>query len=381
MSAPAGTDETWMRRAIDLAAEGLGTTAPNPSVGAVLVRFDGAAGGVEIACGATQPGGRPHAETVAIEAAGPAARGATLYVTLEPCSHHGKTPPCAEAVIAAGIARVVVGIEDPDPRVAGRGIGMLRAASIEIELGVEALACRRVTLGHILRVTEARPAVLVKMALDSAYRVPRGGDGRPDFVTGPQARAMGHFYRAHSDAILVGAGTVRADDPELTCRLPGQKHRSPRRIVLDARLDALTPASKLARTARDVPVWVLTTVAAPAARLAALTAMGVRVSVLDAGEPEARVRQALRLLADDGITRLLVEGGPTVWATFARAGLIDEAVVFVAGPAGPQSGPVPTFEAMSGLASEPPMTLLDAGMVGADGYFRFERCAGLSAVS
>lgn len=359
-------DACWMRQAVLMAERGLGTTAPNPSVGAVLV----GPGGILLARAVTQPGGRPHAETVALAACGAAARGATLYVTLEPCSHHGKTPPCAEAVIAAGVSRVVVGVGDPDPRVSGRGIAMLRAAGIEVGTGIEAAACKRVTLGHSLRVTEKRPAVLIKMALGDDLSVPVGQGGQPHFVTGPEARAAGHLLRAQSDAILVGAGTVLDDDPELTCRLPGLAHRSPLRVVLDARLDALTPATRLARTARDVPVWALTTEQAPSGRRQELEALGVRVSALAATEGRPDLWAALAMLAEVGITRVMVEGGRGIWQAFAQLGLIDEATIFVQGH---RHGPGIGFAELSRLHTPATMALAEQGRIGADTYFRFER--------
>lgn len=369
------SDAAWMRQAVLMAERGLGATAPNPSVGAVLVRD-----GVLLARATTQAGGRPHAETVALAAAGGAARGATLYVTLEPCAHHGKTPPCADAVIAAGVARVVAGIEDPDPRVAGRGLALLRAAGIEVVLGVEAKACRWVTLGHILRVTERRPFVLIKMALMDDLTVPHSSGGQPRFVTGPEARAAGHMLRAQSDAILVGAGTVRDDDPELTCRLPGMENRSPRRIVLDGKLEALTPNTKLARTARDVPVWVFTSAEAPYDKRAALENMGVRVTVLDAINSRPSIKAAVGLMAEDGVTRLMVEGGRAIWQAFAWRGLLDEAVVFVQWSEvlaqtwgkGSLDEPV-TFQKLSRFQSLPAMDLAEQGTIGGDRFFRFER--------
>jgi len=371
------TDARWMRSAVAMAESGLGTTAPNPSVGAVVVR-DGA----EIARAVTQPGGRPHAETEALRLAGEATRGATLYVTLEPCSHHGKTGPCAEAVIAAGVARVVVGIEDPDARVAGRGLAKLRAAGVEVVLGVEAKACRWVTLGHILRATERRPMVLIKMALQDDLAVPTGGGGRPNFVTSPEARLMGHRFRAKSDAILVGAGTVRADDPELTVRVPGLEQRSPIRIVMDGTLDALTPATKLARTAHELPVWVMTTSDAPHDKRAALEDMGVQVRVVDVVGWNSRpdVNEVVAALAEAGITRLMVEGGRGMWDAFAECGFIDEAIVFVNWKPTPAelSGcsvfdkPV-TFERLTRIQITPDMDLAEQGEISGDKWFRFER--------
>ena len=223
-----------MDMALMLARRGLGNAAPNPAVGAVIVN---PVSGDVIARGWTQPGGRPHAETEALKRAGARAADATMYVTLEPCSHHGSTPPCADALIAAGIARVVVAIEDPDARVSGRGLDRLRAAGIEVTRGIRSEEADWVTRGHILRVSERRPFIQLKLAVDAEGRVPRGADGQPLWVTGPEARARGQLLRAQADAILVGSRTVADDDPELPCRLPGLFERTPVRVVLARMLD------------------------------------------------------------------------------------------------------------------------------------------------
>jgi diaminohydroxyphosphoribosylaminopyrimidine deaminase/5-amino-6-(5-phosphoribosylamino)uracil reductase len=322
-------DRTTMRRAIALARAGLGTTAPNPSVGAVVVARDGRH---IIAEGATCPGGRPHAETVALAAAGDAARGATLYVTLEPCSHHGKTPPCADAVVAAGLARVVCALGDPDLRVSGRGFARLREAGIAVTTGVLEDEARWVTLGHILRVTRNRPFIQVKVAVGADGLVPLGTRDRPYWITGDAARHAAHLLRAEADAIMVGAGTVRADDPALTCRIPGLEARSPIRIVAGAP-NAVAPGSKLWATADRIPVWVLS----PGERALAVPAAGLR-SGLDViavdGEPgtfgRLDLRHAMRALAQRGITRLMIEGGPTLVGALYDADLIDEFIVFEA---------------------------------------------------
>lgn len=328
--------------ALDLARRGLGQTAPNPSVGAVVV--DSRTHRI-IARGFTQPGGRPHAETEALRRAGRHARGATLYVTLEPCSHHGKTPPCADAIIAAGISHVVCAIEDPDPRVAGRGLDRLRAHGIAVTRGVLAEEAHWVTRGHIVRVTERRPFVQLKMALAADGSVPRGAAGQPTWVTGPEARKAGHRLRAEADAILVGSGTVRDDDPELTCRLPGLVHRSPIRVVLSTHAD-MPLTSKLARTARNVPVWLFCSRSAVAERISALQAAGVRVFPVTTLDGHLWLPAVTEALAGAGITRVLVEGGPQVWRAFARAGQIDEIVLFRARPMdAPQNGPI----ALTGL--------------------------------
>lgn len=319
-------DGRFMDIALMLARRGLGNTAPNPAVGAVIV--DEASGEV-IARGWTQPGGRPHAETEALRRAGPRARGATMYVSLEPCSHHGGTPPCADALVEAGLARVVVGIEDPDARVAGRGLDRLRAAGISVTRGIRSEEADWVTRGHILRVSERRPFIQLKLALSADGTVPRGTEGKPVWVTGPEARAQGHLLRAMSDAILVGSRTVRDDDPELTCRLPGLADRSPVRVVLARDLD-IPIQSKLIRSARDVPVMVFCGADADARKRAALEKHGCEVIPVRAVEGMLWLPAVTEGLAARSITRLLVEGGPAVWRSFARAGFVDEAVVFQA---------------------------------------------------
>lgn len=320
-------DEHMMSIALAMARRGLGTTAPNPSVGAVIA--DEATGEL-IARGVTQPGGRPHAETEALKRAGLRARGATLYVTLEPCAHHGKTPPCADAVIAAGIGRVVIGVEDPDMRTRGEGVTRIRDAGITVATGLLAEEARHVTLGHILRVTAERPFVQLKMALDQAGNVPRGEAGRALFVTGEEARAAAHRLRAETDAILIGAGTARDDDPELTCRLPGMSGRSPLRVILARSLD-LPLSLKLVQTARQVPVLVFAGASADPGRVHALEAHGVKVAKAGLAGAGLSLSEVLTCLAEDGITRLLVEGGETVWRSFAEERLVDEVALFHAG--------------------------------------------------
>lgn len=317
-------DRRFMGMALSLARRGLGRTAPNPAVGAVVVSPEG----VVLGRGWTQPGGRPHAEPVALAQAGEAARGATLYVTLEPCSHYGKTPPCADAVIEAGVARVVAALGDPDARVAGRGFARLREAGIEVETGLMERQARRLTAGHVTRVTLGRPHVTLKLAQSADGKVALAG-GRPVAITGEASRARVHLMRAESDAILVGIGTVLADDPELTCRLPGMQDRSPIRIVLDARLR--TPLwAKLVRGAGEVRTWIVAATHAPADAEKALREAGVEVLRVERGEGGLRIDQALGLFGARGITRLMVEGGPTVAKAFLDVGLIDEAVMLTA---------------------------------------------------
>lgn len=320
-AAPASFDAHMMQIALRLAARGLGRTAPNPSVGAVIAAE---ATGEVIARGWTAPGGRPHAETEAIARAGKRAHGATMYVTLEPCSHHGGTPPCAEAIIAAGLRRVVCAIEDPDPRVAGRGLARLRAAGLVVERGLLADQAHWMTAGHILRVTERRPFLQLKLALGADGSVPRGGHGHPAWVTGAAARARGHLMRAQADAILVGRQTVIDDDPLLTCRLPGLEGRSPVRVVLARRLDGLKE-SRLVQSAQAHPLWVF---CADDTGAEALQAAGARIFPANEVGGELWLPSVMEALVAEGMTRVLVEGGPMTWRAFADAGLADEAVLF-----------------------------------------------------
>lgn len=326
---PPETDRRYMRLALALGARHLGLTWPNPSVGAVVVAGPPEAP-VVVAQGVTQVGGRPHAERAALDAAGAAARGATLYVSLEPCSHQGLTPPCADAVVAAGIARVVTAMSDPDPRVAGRGHARLEAAGVAVTTGVLAREAMRAHRGHVLRVTQGRPSVTLKLARTADGFASARGPGRLR-ITGPVADARVHLMRAHADAILVGVGTVLADDPLLTVRLPGLTDRAPVRVVLDARLR--TPAAAaLVAGARSVPTLVVAGPDAPEAAARALAAAGVEVARVPLG-PDGRLdlAAALRFLAAHGFTRVFCEGGPTLADALARDGLVDE-VWLLTGP-------------------------------------------------
>jgi diaminohydroxyphosphoribosylaminopyrimidine deaminase/5-amino-6-(5-phosphoribosylamino)uracil reductase len=310
-----------MALALALGRRGLGRTWPNPAVGAVIVKD-----GIIVGRGWTQPGGRPHAEIEALRRGGEAARGATLYVTLEPCSHYGKSPPCADAIIAGGVSRVVSALEDPNPEVAGAGHARLRAAGIAVDIGIGAEAARHDHAGHIRRMRDGRPHVILKLAVSADGKA--GAPGRkPLAITGEAARERVHLLRAQSDAIMVGIGTVLADDPMLTCRLPGMEKYSPVRVVLDSAL-RLPPASRLARSARDVPVWVVTGGEASRAADDALLREGV--TVLRAAQSDGRLDLAavLKLMGARGVTRLMVEGGPTLAAALLAADLIDEAVLF-----------------------------------------------------
>ncbi|QWG15506.1 bifunctional diaminohydroxyphosphoribosylaminopyrimidine deaminase/5-amino-6-(5-phosphoribosylamino)uracil reductase RibD [Bradyrhizobium sediminis] len=313
-------DQRFMALALLLGRRGQGRVWPNPAVGAVVVKD-----GIIVGRGWTQAGGRPHAEPEALKRAGEAARGATLYVTLEPCSHFGKSPPCADAVIAAGIARVVSAIEDPNPEVAGQGHAKLRAAGITVDVGPGTAEAACDHAGHFRRVRDKRPHVILKLAVSPDDKIAAAGH-KPVAVTGEAAKARVHLLRAQCDAILVGIGTVRADDPLLTCRLPGMEARSPVRVVLDRSL-RISGTSKLVHSARETPLWVMTSslAEAPAAmKLGAAGAQVMRVPTTTAPPPGLDLAAVLHALAEKGITRLLVEGGAKVASSFVAANLVDE---------------------------------------------------------
>ena len=319
-------DRRFMQLALALGRRGLGRASPNPAVGAVVVKD-----GVIVGRGWTQPGGRPHAEPEALRRAGEAARGATLYVTLEPCSHFGKSPPCADAIIAAGIARVVASIEDPNPDVAGQGFARLRAAGIAVDIGLGASDAAHDHAGHIRRIRDRRPHVILKLAVSADDKIAAAGR-KPVAITGEAAQTRVHLLRAQSDAILVGIGTVLADDPLLTCRLPGMEARSPVRIVLDRAL-RVPGSSRLVHSARQTPLWVMTSETAEAAAAARLGAAGAQVlRIPPGGGSGLDLSVVLYALSDKGITRLMVEGGARVASSFIAAGLVDE-IWLLRGPA------------------------------------------------
>lgn len=317
-----------MRAALALARRSLGRTWPNPAVGCVVVRD-----GRVVARGRTQAGGRPHAEADAIAQAaalGILLQGATAYVTLEPCSHHGRTPPCADALVAAGVAKVVSALEDPDPRVKGRGHERLRAAGIEVAVGEGAAEAAEINAGFLTRVKAGRPLFHLKIASSLDGRIATA-TGESKWITGPAARQHGHHLRALHDAILIGAETAMADNPDLGCRLPGLADRSPLRIVLDSRA-RLSPQSRLAMTARQRPVWLLCTRAAPASAREALTGLGVEIIEVEAAaDGRIDVAGAGTVLGARGLTRVLIEGGGEIAASFLKAGLVDRISSYRAG--------------------------------------------------
>jgi diaminohydroxyphosphoribosylaminopyrimidine deaminase/5-amino-6-(5-phosphoribosylamino)uracil reductase len=368
---PTSHDLRFMDVALTLGRRGLGNTWPNPAVGAVVVRDDAGAP-VIVGRGWTQPGGRPHAETEALRRAGLAARGATLYATLEPCAHHGKTPPCTSAIIAAGVSRVVTALEDPNAKVAGGGHALLRAAGIAVEVGVGAAAARRDHAGHIRRIGDGRPHVMLKLAVSADGKAGLAGR-RPAPITGEAARAFVHMMRAMNDAVMIGIGTALADDPQLTCRPPGMAARSPVRVVLDAGL-RLPPAGALAASARTIPVWVI---AAPTGGEDAerqLRALGVEVLRCEARDGLVDLHAALRSLAGRGITRLMVEGGPTVAAALLAADLVDAATILRgAERLGPDGIDALTDTPLSALTDSPRLRLREREALGGDIIETFER--------
>jgi diaminohydroxyphosphoribosylaminopyrimidine deaminase/5-amino-6-(5-phosphoribosylamino)uracil reductase len=354
-----------MRLALDLGRRELGNTWPNPAVGAVVVKD-----GVVLGRGWTQKGGRPHAETEALKRARREARGATLYVTLEPCSHEGGTPPCADAVIRAGIARVVSALEDPNPAVAGQGHARLREKGVAVEVGLCAEEARRAHAGHISRVTQARPHVSLKLAVSADGKAAFAGR-KPAPITGEIARERVFQLRARSDAILVGIGTVLADNPQLTCRLPGMEERSPIRVVLDAQLAAPLSFGVIS-TVREHPTWAFCSVNASPVAEEILQDKGLRVFRVEEQNGELDLRQMLRRLSGEGITRLMVEGGPRVAASFVAADLVDEAVLLHGAMTIGREG-VDPLEGMALEALTGRMQPVEEEQLGPDRLVRYER--------
>lgn len=326
-------DLRWMEYALRLGRRALGTTAENPPVGCVIVKDDKVLG-----VGWTQQGGRPHAETEALEMAGEAARGATAYVTLEPCAHHGRTPPCAEALVKAGIARAVIALEDPDPRVSGGGFAVLRKAGVAVEIGAGADLARHGLAGFLNRITKNRPQVILKLAVSADGKIAAGVANRTS-ITGPESWARVHLLRAQCDAILIGMETAMIDNPALDCRLPGLEHRSPKPFVMSR--------------SRDLP---------PHCRL---ISRGVEVL-------RGTIAHNLSELAGRKVNRLLVEGGAQIARSFLEAGIVDEVQLFrsplIIGPQG--------VDALAGLALDDalqPFTLEEEECLGADRLNVYEK--------
>lgn len=360
-------DARFMALALSLGARGLGRVWPNPAVGCVIVQ-----GGRIIGRGWTAPGGRPHAEPIALAQAGTAARGATAYVSLEPCAHHGKTPPCCEALIAAGVARVVTALQDPDPRVAGRGHAMLRAAGIVVDTGLMAGAAERAHRGFLMARTGGRPMLTLKLASSFDGRIATA-TGESQWITGPLARRMVHALRARHDAVMVGGGTARADDPQLTVRGIGVAHQ-PVRVIAARRLD-LPDTGRLAASVGDAPLWLCHGPDAPADRKTAWVARGahlIEVPVGTAGQLDPGA--LLAALGQAGLTRVFCEGGGQFAATLLAAGLVDEVIGFTAGLAlGAEGRPALGALGLDRLAEAPRFALVETRAVGGDVLHRWER--------
>ncbi|MGB3268659.1 MAG: bifunctional diaminohydroxyphosphoribosylaminopyrimidine deaminase/5-amino-6-(5-phosphoribosylamino)uracil reductase RibD [Rhodanobacter sp.] len=351
-----GTDHEHMAHALRLAERGLYTAQPNPRVGCVIAHGDEAVG-----AGFHQRAGEPHAEVYALREAGERARGATAYVTLEPCAHHGRTPPCADALVAAGVSRVVIAAEDPFPQVDGRGIGTLRAAGITVESGLMREAARELNIGFFSRIERGRPWVRVKLAMSLDGRTALA-NGESKWITGDAAREDVQRWRARSSAILSGSGTVLADDPRLTVRLPGgEEFMPPLRVILDRRLRT-PPGSHVLDG--SVPTLLLHGKAAsradPSLAPVEQVALAERDEALD-------LRSALALLAGRGCNEVHVEAGPTLCGALFAAGLVDELLLYVAPLLlGDSARPLLQLPTLTDMAARWRLRLCDQRMLGAD---------------
>jgi diaminohydroxyphosphoribosylaminopyrimidine deaminase/5-amino-6-(5-phosphoribosylamino)uracil reductase len=367
-TATGADDARFMALALTLGRRNLGHTWPNPAVGSVIVKD-----GIILGRGWTQDGGRPHAEVEALRRAKKAPQGlqgATMYVTLEPCSHQGKTPPCADAIIKAGITRVVSALEDPNPEVAGKGHEKLRSKGIAVDIGLSAEQAARDHAGHITRVQKARPFVTLKLAVSADGKAGLAGR-KPVVITGEEARTRVFQMRARSDAILVGIGTVLADNSQLSCRLPGMFERSPVRVVLDTQL-RLPLAISVVATVRETPTWIFTSLKPSPIAEEILQQKGCKVFRVDERNGKLDLDAVLKTLAAQGITRLMVEGGPTVAASFVGGGLVDEAVLLRADKTIGKDG-IDAIEGMPLGALTEPMRARGSEKLGADTLEHYER--------
>ncbi|MBF6559719.1 MAG: bifunctional diaminohydroxyphosphoribosylaminopyrimidine deaminase/5-amino-6-(5-phosphoribosylamino)uracil reductase RibD [Candidatus Binataceae bacterium] len=320
-------DERYMSEALALAAPRLGLTTPNPAVGCVIVATDPRDGAeAVVGRGATAPGGRPHAETVALAAAGDRARDATVYVTLEPCAHRGQTPPCATALVAAGVARVVVGCLDPYPPVRGRGLTILRRAGIAVIVGVREAQCRRLNEGFITRVTRGRPFVTLKLAATLDGRIAAdGGDSR--WISSPASRELVHRWRREADAVMVGAATVVADNPRLTCRVADG--RDPARVIIDGRLKS-PPTARVFHNRSAAPAILVTTRANLARARRRYADARVEVIAVDGRGGKIALGELMIELGRRGWAKVLLEGGAHLAGAALAAGVVDRVAFFLA---------------------------------------------------
>lgn len=374
--APAATvdpefDRRMMAAALRLGRRNLGRTWPNPAVGAIIVREEEGAP-IVVGRGWTGEGGRPHAETVALKQAGRKARGATAYVTLEPCAHQGQTPPCIDALIKAGVTRVVTTIDDPDPRVAGAGHAALEAAGIAVTTGVLAAEAARAHAGHIARVTRGRPHVTLKLAISADGMIGRRAGERMN-ITGRPAFDAVQAMRVENDAVMIGIGTVMVDNPRLTVRLPGLSARSPVRIILDAQA-RLPLESHLATTAREMPLTLIVSREAPEERKDALREAGARIIEVGEGSGGVNLEQTFAVLAAEGFTRILVEGGSEVASSLVSGDLVDEVVLFRANVVvGSDGVRALGGYALSAIERSPRYRQIEAAIVGDDQMRRYLR--------
>ncbi|WP_180884570.1 bifunctional diaminohydroxyphosphoribosylaminopyrimidine deaminase/5-amino-6-(5-phosphoribosylamino)uracil reductase RibD [Ruegeria sp. THAF57] len=360
------TDKRYMALALSLGQRGQGTCWPNPAVGCVVVHD-----GRIVGRGWTQPGGRPHAETEALRQAGEAARGATAYVSLEPCSHHGKTPPCAEALIAAGVSRVVSAIEDSDPRVAGQGFAMLRDAGIEVTTGVLADQAARDHAGFFLKTEQGRPFVTLKLASSFDGRIATSS-GHSQWITGSKARRVVHAMRARHDAVMVGAGTARADDPSLNVRDLGIDNQ-PVRVVVSRHLD-IPLIGQLARTAAQIPLWLCHGPSPDPERARAWEGLGATLIPCALNDHQIDATDLLQQLGQAGLTRVFCEGGSALAASLLAEDLVDELVGFSAGlTIGAEGLSAIGSLGLETLNSAPRFELLEARAVGPDVLHRWTR--------
>jgi len=318
-------DNRWMRLALSLAKRGLGNVWPNPAVGCVIIK-----NGLLLGRGWTQPLGRPHAETMALAQAGNGAHGATAYVTLEPCSHHGQTPPCADGLAQAGVARVVCALTDPDPRVSGRGFSRLADAGIQLDKNILSEEAEALNLGFLLSRTIERPMITLKLAMSLDGRIATAS-GESRWITGPTARRNVHMLRANHDAVLIGRGTAATDNPMLDVRDLGLENRNPVRVVADGGL-SLSPSSRLARSANDTPLWLCHHHGIERERRNMWQDLGaklIEVQTTDTGELD--IGDLATKLAQNGLTRVLCEGGGQLAASLIQAELVDRLILHSAG--------------------------------------------------
>ncbi|WP_153769590.1 bifunctional diaminohydroxyphosphoribosylaminopyrimidine deaminase/5-amino-6-(5-phosphoribosylamino)uracil reductase RibD [Labrenzia sp. CE80] len=374
MTTSSEQDRRFMLAAVRLARRGLGRVWPNPSVGAIIVAQDEDGNDVLVGRGVTSRPGSAHAEVNALRQAGERARGATCYVTLEPCSHFGRTPPCSIALIKAGVTRVVIGMRDPNPRVAGRGVAMLQEAGLDVLVGVEAEACEDLHHGFSLRITDQRPHVFLKLAVSQDGFIGRPGAGQVR-ISCPLSMRHVHGFRASHDAILVGIGTALADDPQLTCRLPGMADQSPVRVVLDAAAK-LPLNSKLVQTAADVPVWLIAGNDADPERIKALANEGVLIVRVPLEEGRIAPSVALRALGTRGITRLMIEGGSRISSAFLSTECVDDLCV-VTGAVEVGAGGIPALHGLEleAVLADPRYQRIDSGRLNGDAYLYLRKRA------